>query len=348
MMKLLGKDNRRLKKLVSALQKCNEDDKDDSLLSMVEGSSHFHDAMEMIEEDHPKIVLALKSRKFADLDLRNVLLLDNQSTFNLCCNKVFASKIFKAKNALLMTSNGGGLKITKKCKIPGYKYLVWFSKKAITNINCLKNLIRCYRVTYDSKLDTTFVVHRSAFGLSDLLFEMHPCGLHVYYPKKMGEFGFVQTVEDNNMKLFSKLQIAGVVQARDLYKKLIYFSTADYRAIVSVGGVPGSDVTIMDIKAAEVLWGQSVLKMKGNTVRRNSKHMAQSIVKVPRELIKLQQDVKLAIDCFFVTNTSSSQPTAPRYASPRSLILHTAQKRIFGKHSLHHTRCISCVASELL
>jgi hypothetical protein len=40
--------------------------------------------------------------------------------------------------------------------------------------------------------------------------------------------------------------------------------------------------------------------MKGNTVRRNGKHMAQSIVKVPRELIKLQQDVELAIDCFFV------------------------------------------------
>jgi hypothetical protein len=40
--------------------------------------------------------------------------------------------------------------------------------------------------------------------------------------------------------------------------------------------------------------------MKGNTVRRNSKRMAQSIVKVPKELIKLQQDVELAIDCIFV------------------------------------------------
>jgi hypothetical protein len=170
--------------------------------------------MEMLKEHHPKIVLALKSRKFTDLDLRNVLLLDNH---DLCCNKMFASKIFKAKNALLMMSNGNGLKITKKCKIPGYKYLAWFSKKAITNIFCLKNLIKCYQVTYDSKLDTTFVIHRSAFGLPDLLFEMHPCGLHVCYPKKMGEFGFVQTVE-SSMKLFSKQQIAGAVQGRDLYK----------------------------------------------------------------------------------------------------------------------------------
>jgi hypothetical protein len=40
--------------------------------------------------------------------------------------------------------------------------------------------------------------------------------------------------------------------------------------------------------------------MNGNTVRRNGKHVAPSIVKVPRERIKLQQDVELAIDCFFV------------------------------------------------
>jgi hypothetical protein len=95
------------------------------------------------------------------------------------------------------------------------------SKKAKTNIICLKNLIKCYRVTYDSKVDTTFVVHCSAFGLPDLLFEMHPCSLHVCYPKKMGWFGFVPTVHDN-MKLFSKRQIARAVKARELYEKLFF------------------------------------------------------------------------------------------------------------------------------
>ncbi len=253
-MRLLEKDNKRLKKSVSALQKCNEDDDDDSSISMVEGSSHFQDALEMLEEHHPRIVLALKHRIFMELDLRNVLLLDNQSTFDLCCNEKFSSKNIKTENALQMTSNGGGLKITEKCKIPGYKYLVCYSKKAITNIICLKNLIKCYRVMYDSEVDTTFVVYHSVFGLLDLLFEMHPCGLHVCYPKNMGEFGFVQTVEDN-MKLFNKQQIAGAVQARDLFKKMIYPFTADYRAIVSAGGISGCKVTPEDVKAAEVIWG---------------------------------------------------------------------------------------------
>jgi hypothetical protein len=72
---------------------------------------------------------------------------------------------------------------------------------------------------------------------------------------------------------------------------MIYPSTADFRAIVSAGGISGCKVMPDNVKAAEVIWGQSVLKMKGNTARRNGKHVAQSIIKVPKELIKLQQDV---------------------------------------------------------
>jgi hypothetical protein len=120
--KFLEKHNWWLKKLVSTLQKRNEDDNDNFLFSMMEGSNHFQDAVEILKEHHPNIVLALKSRKFTDFDLKNVLLLDNQSTFNLCCNKKFVSKIFKAENTLLVMNNGSGLKITKKCKIAGYKY----------------------------------------------------------------------------------------------------------------------------------------------------------------------------------------------------------------------------------
>ncbi len=254
MLKSLEKSNQKLKKSVSALKKCKEDNNANSSISSSEGTSHFQKGVEMLKEHNPKIVLALKSSKSDDLDLRNVLLLKNQSTFNLCCNKKFISKITKATNVLMMMSNGGCLRITKKCKIPGYKYLVWYSKKAIINIICLKNLIKCYRVTYDSKVDMTFVVHCSAFGLPDLLFEMHPCSLHVCHPKKIGQFGFVQTVHDN-MKLFSKRQIAGAVEARELYEKLIFPSTSDLRAIVGADGISGLDVTIDDVKATEVIWG---------------------------------------------------------------------------------------------
>jgi hypothetical protein len=38
--------------------------------------------------------------------------------------------------------------------------------------------------------------------------------------------------------------------------------------------------------------------MKGNTVRRKAMHLVQSVIKVLKELLKLQQDVELAIDFF--------------------------------------------------
>jgi hypothetical protein len=66
--------------------------------------------------------------------------------------------------------------------------------------------------------------------------------------------------------------------------------------------------------------------MKENTVRRNDKRVAQSIVKVPKELIKLQQVVELAIDCFFVNKHIFLTTMRQRYASPQSLISHTGQK----------------------
>jgi hypothetical protein len=119
MMKSLEKDNHRLKKSVSELQKCKEDDDDDSSISSTEGLSRFQKAIEILEKSYPKIAPALILSKSLDLDLTCVLLLDNQSTFDLCSNRGFMSRIRKASCALNMTSNGSGLKITEQSKFPG-------------------------------------------------------------------------------------------------------------------------------------------------------------------------------------------------------------------------------------
>ncbi len=57
------KDNCRLKKSGSALQKCEEVDENDSSISSAEGLSHFQKAIKFLEASYPKIVLALKSSK---------------------------------------------------------------------------------------------------------------------------------------------------------------------------------------------------------------------------------------------------------------------------------------------
>jgi hypothetical protein len=91
-----------------------------------------------------------------------------------------------------MLSNRGGLQISKESMIPGYAFWVWFTTRAMTYIICLKNLIHLYWVTYDSERWTAFIVHQEEFGLPNMIFDMHPSGLHVYYLKKSDEqYGFV-------------------------------------------------------------------------------------------------------------------------------------------------------------
>ncbi len=67
MMKSLEKDIHRLQKSGSALQKCKEDDDNDSSISSTEGLSHFQKAFKFLKESYPEIALALKSSKSLDL-----------------------------------------------------------------------------------------------------------------------------------------------------------------------------------------------------------------------------------------------------------------------------------------
>jgi hypothetical protein len=90
--KSLTKQVKTLKKLVSALQAHQEDSNDNLSLSSVEGNMHFQYACAAIATSHPEVALALKSHKARDLDLKSMWLLDNQSTFDLCCNPDFAHK----------------------------------------------------------------------------------------------------------------------------------------------------------------------------------------------------------------------------------------------------------------
>ena len=59
--------------------------------------------------------------------------------------------------------NSGTMVVTHKAKMAGYHKKKWFSKRAITNIIALSNVIQKYRVTYDNE-DKMFIVHLEAEG----------------------------------------------------------------------------------------------------------------------------------------------------------------------------------------
>ena len=75
---------------------------------------------------------------------------------------------------------------------------VWFSSRPITNILLLAAIQQQYQVTYDSGVETFFVVHQSKHGISDMIFRMHSSGRHYYDPSEE-LFTFIETVDKNKL-----------------------------------------------------------------------------------------------------------------------------------------------------
>ena len=60
---------------------------------------------------------------------------------------------------MILQSNRIQILITYKAQVALYNPHVLFDQKAITNLIALKNIVKQYRVTYNS-LNETFIVHR--------------------------------------------------------------------------------------------------------------------------------------------------------------------------------------------
>ncbi|KMZ58833.1 hypothetical protein ZOSMA_7339G00010, partial [Zostera marina] len=251
-----------------------------------------------------RINLALAQGRTTRMRLRDIILLDCQSTDELFCNKRMVKNIQTVRTGMRIKGNGGALRCTQQASVKGYHPPVWFNVDALTNIVSLKNMKKQFKITYSnvegSPENGDFVVHR--IGKPDMRFTMHECGLHYWDPfayKKSGDVAFVNTVEDNKQS-FTKRQIKDAEVARTLYSNVAYPSMNDFRWMVRHNQIKDCPVTVADIDVAEKIWGKNIAALKGKTVRQKPEPVKEDYIEVPKELLSLHKSVFLTADIFFV------------------------------------------------
>ena len=125
-------------------------------------------------------------------DLRRMILLDNQSTCDIFCNSKLLRNIHKTLKTVQVTGNGGSITTSIQGHLKVYGD-IWFDERAITDILCLNNMKKKYRVTYDSSENGTFTVHKPD---AQLHFLMQQDRLHCHNTKN-SELTLIQTVQEN-------------------------------------------------------------------------------------------------------------------------------------------------------
>ena len=90
--------------------------------------------------------------------MRDVILLDNQSTTTLFCNPSLVQDIKPSKETMYLSTNGGILATDSVAEVPEWGQ-VWYNPSAITNIFGFSDMVSKHRVTYDSEAEDAFIVH---------------------------------------------------------------------------------------------------------------------------------------------------------------------------------------------
>lgn len=238
--------------------------------------------------------------QFAGLNLRNIVLLDNESTVHSFCNNSLVYNITDTSDSIYLSTNAGTTSTSQVCQIRGLHQKVWFSEEFLTNIFSLALIAKKYRITYDSiKKNGCFVVHIP--NKNPMLFCCHVSGLHYLQVSEHKTLSFVNTVAENKGS-FSRRQIDDASRARTLQATVGFPTTTDFKNILRAGTIHNCKVMVSDVDNTETIYGPSIPALKDKMIRNCPARVRTNILQVPQSILDANSNVTLAVDVFFVCN----------------------------------------------
>ena len=108
----------------------------------------------------------------------NWILLDNQATVDIFCNKDLLNDIHEVDQGIMVIGSTGARTTTKRAVLPGYGN-VWYDKENTANILSMGNMKKRYQITHNSDCGDTFKVHDRNTG--SVVMEFIPTKDGLYY-----------------------------------------------------------------------------------------------------------------------------------------------------------------------
>jgi Reverse transcriptase (RNA-dependent DNA polymerase) len=232
------------------------------------------------------------------------ILLDSQSTISVFKNCDMLTNIRPSDHVLRAVTNGGFQDSRLVGDFPNLGE-VWFNPASIANILSLSHVRRVCRVTMDTSLDSSLIVHR--VDGSQMVFREHPCGLFVFDPSindsnaAVSNYTMLSTVRDNK-KMFTPRDVVNADAARRLYRLLGRLSDAEFLKLLGNGSLLNCPVTVADAQRANAIYGPDVASLKGKTTRTGSapRVPALDVIPLPPHISSHYRNVVLCIDFLFV------------------------------------------------
>ena len=225
------------------------------------------------------------------------ILLDNQSTVDVFCNKDLLTNIRQADRSCRISCNAGVVTTDLIGDLAGYPEPVWYHATGIANILSLHRVTKHCRVRYDSSEENaSFHVTRPDGTIRSFI--PSTSGLHYCDTGTTGTT-LVNTVEENRSR-YTRRAYNDAARARRLQDTIGRPSTRDYIKIVEGGMLMNCPVTREHVTNAEDIFGPNLGSLKGKTTRQKGSHVRSLVSDVPYNIIREHKNVTLCFDIMFV------------------------------------------------